>query len=679
MLTLQKSCSTLLKTQLTRRNLYQFLYTKNLKFERTSCCIAANNTKRYLNLVESKLKMPEAGAGSFAASKVTAPKAAKPAKTGVKTEGNAEQGKFGELKNAKMGQVVTRFPPEASGFLHIGHAKAALLNYHYRNEFQGKLQMRFDDTNPDKENEHFEKIILEDMKLLKIEYDNFSCTSDHFPKMLDMCVDLIKKGHAYVDDTPIEQMRYEKENKIAGKCRDNPVDKNMKMWDEMVRGTDYGKTCCVRAKMHIESANGALRDPVMYRCKDTPHPKTGNKYKVYPTYDFACPIVDSIEGITHALRTSEYLDRDDQYYWFIEKLGIRKPDIKSYSRLNLMNTVLSKRKLAWFVEQGITDGWDDPRMPTVRGILRQGLTVEGLQDFIKAQGDSTRIVQCSWDKIWAFNKKIIDPITKRYSAVDQVANVLVNVSSTDAQAFEPREENAHPKNEDLGKKFVYPSKQVYVEYDDAADFVEGENVTFVNWGNLKVDKIVKNSQGKIENINMSTNLQDTNFKKTLKVTWVPKRAENIPVKAVHFDNIISKEVLEKEDDFKDFVNRDSRHEYDLIGDEDIKNLKQDDMIQLQRRGYYRVDVPYKAFNPITSREEPAVLYYIPDGKVGSSEPKFGKAKPVDKNAKKSEPVKKSAKSAAKPSKSSGVDAMALFNATKAAGDKVAALKKSQGI
>merc|ERR1712142_269147 len=357
----------------------------------------------------------------------------------------------------------------------------------------------------------FEKIILEDLKLLKVEYDDFSCTSDLFPKMIEMCTDMIKKGFAYGDDTPIEQMRDEKANKIAGKNRDNSVDKNLKIWDEMQKGTVYGKTCCIRSKMDIFSDNGALRDPIMYRCKDEEHPKTKKKYNVYPSYDFACPIVDSLEGVTHAMRTTEYTSRDPQYYWFIEKMNLKRPEIVSYSRLNMTNTVLSKRKLTHFVETGVVSGWDDPRMPTVRGVLRRGLTVEGLLKFISAQGFSKNIVNIEWDKIWAMNKDVIDPITKRYFAVDEKNHVTINVEAKPDELKPITDIKCHPK-EDLGTRTVYPSKQLLVEHDDARDFEEGINVVLINWGNLTIKK-KHFTDGKLTLVDAVTAFEGQDFKK----------------------------------------------------------------------------------------------------------------------------------------------------------------------
>lgn len=322
-----------------------------------------------------------------------------------------QEGKFVDLPGAEMGKVVVRFPPEASGYLHIGHAKAALLNQYYQQAFQGKLIMRFDDTNPAKENVHFEKVILEDLEMLQIKPDLFTHTSQYFDLMLEYCERLMKEGKAYVDDTEPEQMKKEREERIVSKNRNNVVDKNLAMWKEMIMGTAIGQKCCVRAKIDMSSPNGCMRDPTIYRCKNEPHPRTGTKYKVYPTYDFACPIVDAIEDVTHTLRTMEYHDRDDQFYWFIEALGLRRPYIWEYSRLNMTNTVLSKRKLTWFVEQGLVDGWDDPRFPTVRGILRRGMTVEGLKEFIIAQGEHTYSV--------FFSKTIIDIFFYEQDRVNQ--------------------------------------------------------------------------------------------------------------------------------------------------------------------------------------------------------------------------------------------------------------------
>ncbi|KAK3888678.1 hypothetical protein Pcinc_007291 [Petrolisthes cinctipes] len=531
-------------------------------------------------------------------------------RSGQATSKPEEGGKFVELPGAKMGEVVVRFPPEASGYLHIGHAKAALLNQYYQQAFKGKLVMRFDDTNPEKEKLDYEKVILEDLKLLDIKPDIFSHTSDHFDMMLGMCEKLIREQHAYCDDTDRETMKKEREERKESKNYNNSVEKNLSMWEEMKKGTKYGLTCCVRARIDMKSDNGCMRDPTIYRCKDEDHVQTGNKYRVYPTYDFACPIVDSVEGVTHALRTTEYHDRDDQYFWFIEKLGLRPIHIYEYSRLNMNNTVLSKRKLTWFVSEGLVDGWDDPRFPTIRGVLRRGMTIEGLKNFILAQGFSRSVVNMEWDKIWAFNKKVIDRYAPRYTALEGDL-VPVNVAGVKEEATTAQK---HPKDPSVGTKTVWVGPRVLIEAADAAELKEGQNATFINWGNIMIKK-VNIVNDKIKSVDAEANLQNTDYKKTLKLTWFAdtEHSPSTPVICVYFDHLINKSVLGKDEDFKNFIGHETRAELKMVGDTELKNLKPGNIIQLQRKGFFRVDQGYKPLSLSSCREGPLVLFSIPDG------------------------------------------------------------------
>ncbi|KGL87431.1 Bifunctional glutamate/proline--tRNA ligase, partial [Charadrius vociferus] len=554
-------------------------------------------------------------------------------KVKMATEKKADVGKFVELPGAEMGKVIVRFPPEASGYLHIGHAKAALLNQHYQVNFKGKLIMRFDDTNPEKEKEDFEKVILEDVAMLHIKPDQFTYTSDHFETIMKYAEKLIQEGKAYVDDTPAEQMKAEREQRMESKHRNNCVNKNLQMWEEMKKGTEYGQTCCLRAKIDMSSNNGCMRDPTLYRCKNQPHPRTGSTYKVYPTYDFACPIVDSIEGVTHALRTTEYHDRDEQFYWIIEALGIRKPYIWEYSRLNLNNTVLSKRKLTWFVNEGLVDGWDDPRFPTVRGVLRRGMTVEGLKQFIAAQGSSRSVVNMEWDKIWSFNKKVIDPVAPRYTALLKDAVVPVNIP--EAQE-EMKEVAKHPKNADVGLKPVWYGSRVLIEGADAETLTEGEVVTFINWGNIIITKLNRNSSGKIVSIDAKLNLDNKDFKKTTKITWLAEtpHAPLIPTVCVNYEHLITKPVLGKDEDFKQYINRNSKQEELMLGDPCLKELKKGDIIQLQRRGFFICDQPYEPVSPYSCKDAPCILIYIPDGHTKEMPTSGSKEKTKAETAKK---------------------------------------------
>nr|XP_060610231.1 bifunctional glutamate/proline--tRNA ligase isoform X6 [Anolis sagrei ordinatus] len=611
-------------------------------------------------------------------------------KTKMAAEKKQDVGKFVELPGAEMGKVIVRFPPEASGYLHIGHAKAALLNQHYQVNFKGKLIMRFDDTNPEKEKEDFEKVILEDVAMLHIKPDQFTYTSDHFEKIMKYAEKLIQEGKAYVDDTPAEQMKMEREQRVESKHRSNSVEKNLQMWEEMKKGTEYGQTCCLRAKIDMNSNNGCMRDPTLYRCKTQPHPRTADKYNIYPTYDFACPIVDSIEGVTHALRTTEYHDRDEQFYWIIEALGIRKPYIWEYSRLNLNNTVLSKRKLTWFVNEGLVDGWDDPRFPTVRGVLRRGMTVEGLKQFIAAQGSSRSVVNMEWDKIWSFNKKlraickkVIDPVAARYTAL--LKNEVVTVNIPEAQE-EMKEVAKHPKNAEVGLKPVWYSSKVLIEGGDAETLTEGEMVTFINWGNVIISKIHKNSTGKISSIDAKLNLENKDYKKTAKITWLAEtpRAPLIPAICVNYEHLITKPVLGKEEDFKQYVNRNSKQEELMFGDPCLKDLKKGDIIQLQRRGFYICDQPYEPVSPYSCKEAPCVLIYIPDGHTKEMPTSGSKEKTKAETAKKEATMTPKGQSTPIGTDASRIiappsvqDSLALYNRVSAQGDVVRDLKSKK--
>ncbi|XP_077376307.1 bifunctional glutamate/proline--tRNA ligase isoform X2 [Festucalex cinctus] len=605
----------------------------------------------------------------------------------VVKENKADLGKFVDLPGAEMGKVVVRFPPEASGYLHIGHAKAALLNQHYQVTFKGQLIMRFDDTNPEKEKEDFEKVILEDVAMLQIKPDQLTYTSDHFGVIMQLAEQLMSEGKAYIDDTPPDEMKQEREQRTESKCRNHTLEQNMKLWAEMKAGTERGQMCCMRAKIDMNSNNGCMRDPTLYRCKTTPHPRTRDTYKVYPTYDFACPIVDSRENVTHALRTTEYHDRDEQYYWFIDALRLRKPYIWEYSRLNLNNTVLSKRKLTWFVDEGYVDGWDDPRFPTVRGVLRRGMTVEGLKQFIAAQGGSRSVVNMEWDKIWAFNKKVIDPVAPRYTALS--SSYVVPVSVPEATE-EMKEVAKHPKHAEVGMKQVWYGPRVLVEGADAETFTEGEVVTFINWGNLIITKINKGADGKIASMDARLDLDNKDYKKTTKITWLTETAVAplVPTICVNYQPLITKAVVTKDDNFKDYINRDSKMEEKMLGDPCLKTLKKGDIIQLQRRGFYICDQPYEPISPNSCRESPCVLIYIPDGHVKEM-PTAG-SKDKDKDKGKSQASTNTAPAASKvpfatakappaaaPAATSSTTVCELFSSIVAQGETVRQLKMAK--
>lgn len=515
-----------------------------------------------------------------------------------------------ELPGAEVGKVCVRFAPEPSGYLHIGHSKAALLNKHFAETYKGRLIVRFDDTNPAKESNEFVENLLKDIETLGIVYDAVTYTSDYFPQLMEMAENLIHQGKAYVDDTPREQMQKERMEGIESKCRNNSVEKNLELWKEMIAGSDRGLMCCIRGKLDMQDPNKSLRDPVYYRCNLMPHHRIGSKYKVYPTYDFACPFVDSIEGISHALRSSEYHDRNAQYFRIQQDMGLRKVMIYEFSRLNMVYTLLSKRKLLWFVQNGKVDGWDDPRFPTVQGIVRRGLKIEALIQFILEQGASKNLNLMEWDKLWTINKKIIDPVCARHTAVIEERRVLVTLTDGPDHPFTriiPR----HKKYEGAGEKCTTYTMNIWIDYADAEAISANEEVTFMDWGNAIIKEIKKDDAGNVVQLIGVLNLEGSVKTTKLKLTWLPEIDELVKLQLMEFDYLISKKKVEEDEDFLDVLNPVTKKETLAIGDANMRNLKHGEVIQLERKGYFRCDVPF------VRRSKPIVLFAIPDGRQES--------------------------------------------------------------
>lgn len=519
-----------------------------------------------------------------------------------------------DLVDAQDGKVVTRFPPEPSGYLHIGHAKAAILNQYFAQAYHGKLIIRFDDTNPSKEKVEFEDSIVEDLRLLGIQGDRITHSSDYFQEMYDYALQMIKEGKAYCDDTPQEKMRDERMDGIASARRDRTVEENLRVFEEMTKGSEEGLKNCLRAKISVDDKNKAMRDPVIYRCNLTPHHRTGTQWKAYPTYDFCVPIVDALEGVTHALRTIEYRDRNAQYEWMLNALNLRKVHIWDFARTNFVRTLLSKRKLQWFVDKNHVSGWDDPRFPTVRGVRRRGMTVEGLRTFVLAQGPSKNILNLDWSLIWAVNKKVIDPVAPRFTAIVKDNAVKVTLAGGPEKPVVEKRAR-HKKNPDVGEKDLLLASTVLIDQDDAATLKEGEEFTLMDWGNAIVGKIHKEGD-LVTGIDAKLHLEG-DFKKTeKKLTWLADTDDVVPVDLVDFDHLITKDKIEEGESFEDYLTPETEFHTAAVADLNVKNLKVGDVIQFERKGYYRLDKAYASGSP-------AVFFTVPDGKVVS---KYGAKK-----------------------------------------------------
>lgn len=517
------------------------------------------------------------------------------------------------LENAEEGKVVVRFPPEPSGFLHMGHVKAVLLNSYYREHYKGKFLLRFDDTNPSNEKEEYVESIKEDLKNLGVTFDQVSRTSEYFQLILDKAEELIKNGDAYVDDTPQEKMSEERNKCVECANRSNSVEKNQEMWKEMLKGSEKGLKCVLRAKIDMKHKIAALRDPSLARCMNVTHPVSGDKFKVYPLYDLACPIVDSVEGVTHALRDSQYCDRKEFYFWVLEKLKLRKVHLKEFSRLNFEYTLLSKRKLEKIISKGIVENWESPAIPTVRGILARGMHPEALRVFIQSQGASLNMTLMSMDKLWAINKKLIDPVIPRFFAILKPTPLFIDNFSVFSEK-DPVTKNvlmARKFKEQGEKPFVY-SSHMWVEQADALSFQVGEEVTFMDFGNVKCHTIEKEEGGELVKEVKASFVPDGDFKKTdKKVTWLSKQEPShlVPLLLWEYDYIMSTKKLSNAEgeDWEKCIRKNIKYETKAVGDPNLKHLKKGDRLQLERLGYWIVHQPF------SSSSENIILVGIPDG------------------------------------------------------------------
>jgi len=467
------------------------------------------------------------------------------------------------LKNFK-GNIVTRFPPEPSGYLHIGHVKAIFINYIVAVKYNGKMVFRIDDTNPNNESLEYEKAIIEDVNRLGINYDKFTHTSDYFDSLLKYAELLIDKHLAYVDCSEHKLIREQRKKSIENSNRSNSVEKNRELWNKMKSGdrTD----CILRLKINMKHKDGAMRDPTLYRCNSKLHMHTKDRYRVYPTYDFACPIVDYLEGVTHVFRSTEFDNRDEQYKFILKVLELKKPSFYSYGKIKFQNTVMSKRKIKDLVRLGTLEGWDDPRLLTVRGVLRRGLTLEGLTHFIARMGFSKNDIKMEHNMLWAINKKYIDKISTRYIAILKENLANMEVSYKDCINQIPNYELI-PKIRrfDIGKRPIYYSPNIYIDKEDYQSFKDGEEITLMHWGNM----IVRSD-------NIFEEHLEGDFKKTSKkVLWICNRRDidliDITIKTYNGNKCTVRY---------------------FVGEPSIKVVKVGDYIQLLKMGYYRCDKKY---------------------------------------------------------------------------------------
>ena len=416
------------------------------------------------------------------------------------------------VKGTYGGEVYTRFPPEPNGFLHIGHAKSICLNFGLAEEYGGKCNLRFDDTNPTKENEVYVRQIKEDVQWLGFKWNELCWASDYFDTMYDAACELIRKGLAYVDDSTPDQIR-EDRGTLTEPGKESPfrtrgVEENLKLFSEMKDGAYKDGEKVLRARIDMTSPNLNMRDPIIYRISHVSHHNTGDKWCIYPMYDFAHPIEDAIEGITHSICTLEFEDHRPLYNWVLEKVGFwpHPPKQIEFARLNLTNTMTSKRKLKKLVDEGLVDGWDDPRMPTIAGIRRRGFTPAAIRAFCEEIGVSKSNSMVDVGMLEHFVRNDLQNQVVSKNVVENPIKVIIT-NYPEGQTEMLKVEN-NRNNPDLGEREIPFSRELWIDGDDFMEvpvkkyfrLFPGNEVRFKGAYFVKCNEVIHNEDGSIKEL-----------------------------------------------------------------------------------------------------------------------------------------------------------------------------------
>lgn len=386
-----------------------------------------------------------------------------------------------ELPNAEQGKVITRFPPEPSGYPHIGHAKAAWLDFESARTYGGRMLLRFDDTNPEKESQEFVEAILSGLSWLGITHAPQTFTSDYMEAFYTYAYSMLEKGDAYICTCQQDEIKKNRFGQKECPCRSLPAGEHIARWNGMHSSAMKEESAIVRFKGSMESPNTAMRDPALFRIITSPHYRQGKKYRVWPTYDFEAPILDSLEGITHAMRTKEYELRDELYFAILEKCGLRKPTLVEFSRLSIKNAPISKRLITPLIEQKKVSGWDDPRLPTLKGLARRGILPEAIKTFVLSFGLSKVESEPGWEKLLDENKKLLEPASqRRFFVRDPVPLQVRGAPGTIARI------KNHPSNASLGMREIGTDGKFYVSGADADSLALNETLRLKELYNVKI-------------------------------------------------------------------------------------------------------------------------------------------------------------------------------------------------
>lgn len=538
-----------------------------------------------------------------------------------------------DLESGKRKEVITRFPPEPNGYLHIGHAKSIVINFGLADDFNGKTNLRFDDTNPLKEDQEYVDAIKEDVKWLGYEWEELHFASNYFEEMYNRAVLLIKKGKAYVDDLSQEEIRqYRGTLTEPGKespFRSRSVEENLDLFERMRKGEFENGAKVLRAKIDMSSPNVNLRDPVIYRVSHATHHNTGDTWCIYPMYAFAHPLEDAIEGVTHSLCTTEFEDQRPLYNWVVSECEMEStPQQIEFGRLNITNTVMSKRKLKQLVEENYVDGWDDPRMPTISGLRRKGYTPEAIREFVKETGVSKGSGVVDEAMLEHFVREDLKMKAPRTMGVLRPLKVVITNYPEDQTEMLDAEIN--PENPEMGMRQIPFSREIYVEQDDFMEdppkkyfrLFPGNEVRLKHAYFIKCNDVIKDENGNVVELHCTYDPETksgsgfTGRKVKGTLHWVDAKSA-IPAEFRLYEPLIldedadqnaetdTDETLENEAEgktFLDYVNPNSLEIVHGYIEPNMKDVKAQDKFQFFRHGYFNADPKHTtAEKPVFNR------------------------------------------------------------------------------
>ncbi|MHC4423101.1 MAG: glutamine--tRNA ligase/YqeY domain fusion protein [Planctomycetota bacterium] len=534
-----------------------------------------------------------------------------------------------DIKTNKWdGQVVTRFPPEPNGYLHIGHAKSISLNFGIAAEFDGLCNLRFDDTNPTKEEEEYIKAIIEDVRWLGFDWqDRLYYASDYFEQMYDYAVQLIKTGKAYVCDLTPDQIR-EYRGTLTEPGKDSPyrnrsVEENLDLFERMRTGEFPDGSRTLRAKIDMANPNLNLRDPVMYRILHAAHPRTGDKWCIYPMYDWAHGLEDSIEKITHSICTLEFENHRPLYDWFLDRLNVHHPQQIEFARLNLSYTVMSKRKLLQLVEEGLVSGWDDPRMPTICGLRRRGYSPTAIRNFCKLIGVNKFNSTVDIALLEHCLREDLNKTSPRVMAVLRPLKVIID--NYPADQVEELEAVNNPEDISAGTRKVPFSKELYIEREDFMEkppskfyrLAPGREVRLRYAYFVTCTNVVKDDSGQIVELHCTydpaTRGGDAPDGRKVKATlhWV-SATHSLPAEVRLYDHLFTKENPDDVPEGQDFKSNLNPNSLEVLTDSRLEPSLKDasplSRFQFERLGYFCVDADSSSgkllFNRTVSLRDP---------------------------------------------------------------------------